>query len=288
MLLQILIEGLLMGGIYAIAALGLSLIFGVMKITNFAHGALMTVGMYAVYVLFTYFGLSPYAALPLAAILLFGIGYFIQRFFIHKIENAPTHNQLLLTLGISIIIENLLPAIFKPDAKSEVFEAFSRSASFGGISVNIPKFIAIFVVIAVTTAVYIFLYKTEVGRTVRATSMDREGALLMGIVIKKTKALSFGIGAMCAGIAGALLTPTLNIDPAIGSTFQLTCFVIAVLGGMGNIWGALISGFIVGILESVTSYYLSGSYSSLAIYGVFILVLLFKPTGLFERRARRD
>lgn len=288
MLLQILIEGLLMGGIYAIAALGLSLIFGVMKITNFAHGALMTVGMYAVYVLFTYFGLSPYAALPLAAILLFGIGYFIQRFFIHKIENAPTHNQLLLTLGISIIIENLLLAIFKPDAKSEVFEAFSRSASFGGISVNIPKFIAIFVVIAVTTAVYIFLYKTEVGRTVRATSMDREGALLMGIVIKKTKALSFGIGAMCAGIAGALLTPTLNIDPAIGSTFQLTCFVIAVLGGMGNIWGALISGFIVGILESVTSYYLSGSYSSLAIYGVFILVLLFKPTGLFERRARRD
>ncbi len=288
MLLQVLIEGILMGGIYAIAALGLSLIFGVMKITNFAHGALMTVGMYVVYVAYVAFGLSPYAALPLSMICLFIIGYIIQRVFIHKIENAPNHNQLLLTLGISIIIENTLLAVFKPDAKSEVFEAYSKSMSLLGIKVNVPKLIALFIVIAVTVFIYVLLYKTEIGRTIRATSMNREGAMLMGIVIKKTNALAFGIGAMCTGIAGALLTPTLNIDPTIGNTFQLTCFVIAVLGGMGNIWGALVSGFLIGLLEAVTSYYLSGSWSSLAIYAVFILVLIFKPTGLFERRMHRD
>lgn len=288
MALQVLIEGLLMGGIYAIAALGLSLIFGVMKITNFAHGALMTVGMYVVYVAYVAFGLSPYAALPLSMICLFLLGYAIQRIFIQKIEKAPNHNQLLLTLGISIIIENTLLAVFKPDAKSEVFENFSKSMTVLGIKVNVPKLIALFVVIAVTVAIYILLYKTETGRVIRATSMNREGAMLMGIVIKKTNALAFGIGAMCTGIAGALLTPSLNIDPTIGSSFQLTCFVIAVLGGMGNIWGALASGFIIGILEAVTSYYLSGSWSMLAIYAVFILVLIFKPTGLFERRMRRD
>lgn len=288
MVLQVLIEGLLMGGIYAIAALGLSLIFGVMKITNFAHGALMTVGMYVVYVAYMAFGLSPYAALPLSMICLFLIGYAIQRIFIQKIEKAPTHNQLLLTLGISIIIENSLLAIFKPDAKSEVVEKFAKSMNLFGIQVNFPKFIAFLVVITVTVAIYLLLYKTEVGRTIRATSMNREGAMLMGIVIPKTNALAFGIGAMCTGIAGALLTPSLNIDPTIGNTFQLTCFVIAVLGGMGNIWGALVSGFLIGILEAVTSYYLSGSWSMLSIYAVFILVLVFKPTGLFERRMRRD
>lgn len=288
MLLQVLTEGLLMGGIYAIAALGLSLIFGVMKITNFAHGALMTVGMYVVYVAYVAFGLSPYMALPLSMICLFLIGYLIQRVFIQKIENAPNHNQLLLTLGLSIIIENTLLAIFKPDAKSEVFEAYSKSVTVLGIKVNVPKLISLFVVLLVTLLIYLLLYKTEIGRSIRATSMDREGALLVGIVVKKTNALAFGIGAMCTGIAGALLTPTLNIDPTIGNTFQLTCFVIAVLGGMGNIWGALISGFLIGLLESVTSFYLSGSLSSMAIYAVFILVLIFKPTGLFERRARRD
>lgn len=288
MIIQVLTEGLLMGGIYAIAALGLSLIFGVMKITNFAHGAMMTVGMYVSYLSFTLLGLSPYASLPLSILALFALGYFLQRFLLSRIENSPNHNQLLLTLGISIVLENTLLAIFKPDAKSEVFEAFSKSVTFMGIKINVPRLIALGVVLSVTAAVYIFLYKTMLGRAVRATSMNKDGALLAGIVVRKTKALAFGIGAMCTGIAGALLTPTLNIDPTIGNGFQLTCFVIAVLGGMGNLPGALISGFIIGLAESVTSYYLSGIWSNIVIYGIFVLVLMFRPNGLFERRSTRE
>lgn len=288
MVLQVLIEGLLMGSVYALAALGMTLIFGVMKITNFAHGALMTVGMYVTYVAFTLFGLSPYAALPLAAAVLYVVGYFIQRVFIQKIDKAPNHNQLLMTFGLSIIIENVLLAVFGPDAKSEVFEAYSASTTILGIRVNVAKLVALFVVLGVTAAIYIMLYKTNIGRGIRATSINADGALLMGIVTKKTKALSFGIGAMCTGIAGALLTPTINIDPTIGGSFQLICFVIVVLGGMGNLIGALVSGFIIGIVEAFTSYYLSGSWSTLVIYVIFILVLIFKPNGLFERRTIRE
>lgn len=288
MVLQVLIEGLLMGSVYALAALGMTLIFGVMKITNFAHGALMTVGMYVTYVAFTLFGLSPYAALPLAAAVLFVVGYFIQRVFIQKIDKAPNHNQLLMTFGLSIIIENVLLAVFGPDAKSEVFEAYSASTTFFGIRVNVAKLVALFVVLGVTAAIYVILYKTNIGRGIRATSINADGALLMGIVTKKTKALSFGIGAMCTGIAGALLTPTINIDPTIGGSFQLICFVIVVLGGMGNLIGALVSGIIIGIVEAFTSYYLSGSWSTLVIYVIFILVLIFKPNGLFERRTIRE
>lgn len=288
MIIQVLSEGLLMGGIYAIAALGLSLIFGVMKITNFAHGAMMTVGMYVSYVAFIFLGLSPYASLPLSVLVLFGLGYFIQRFLLSKIENSPTHNQLLLTLGISIILENSFLAVFKPDAKSEVFEAYSKSITIMSVKINVPKLIALFIVLAVTATVYLFLYKTMLGRAIRATSMNKDGALLTGIVVRKTKALAFGIGAMCTGIAGALLTPTLNIDPTIGNSFQLTCFVIAVLGGMGNLPGALVSGFLIGIAESVTSYYLSGNWSSVVIYAIFVLVLMFRPNGLFERRTNRE
>lgn len=288
MVLQVLIEGLLMGSVYALAALGMTLIFGVMKITNFAHGALMTVGMYVTYVAFTLFGLSPYAALPLSAAVLFVIGYFIQRIFIQKIDKAPNHNQLLMTFGLSIVIENVLLAVFGPDAKSEVFEAYSASTTILGIRVNVAKLVALFVVLGVTAAIYIVLYKTNIGRAVRATSINADGALLMGIVTRKTKALSFGIGAMCTGIAGALLTPTINIDPTIGGSFQLICFVIVVLGGMGNLIGALVSGIIIGIVEAFTSYYLSGSWSTLVIYVIFILVLVFKPNGLFERRTIRE
>ncbi len=288
MIFQVVAEALLMGSVYALAALGMTLIFGVMKITNFAHGAIMTVGMYVSYVSLTYFGLSPYASLPISAVVVFVLGYLIQRFFIDPIDKEPTHNQLLMTFGLSIVIENGLLAVFGSDAKSEIFEAYSKSIELFGIKVNVPRLISLFVVLAVTAGIYIFLYKTNTGRGIRATSMNSDGALLMGVVVRKMKALTFGIGALCTGIAGTLLTPTINIDPTIGGSFQLTCFVIVVLGGMGNLMGALISGLIIGLAQGLTSFYLGGKWSTLVIYVIFILVLMFKPNGLFERRGRSE
>lgn len=288
MIVQVITEGLLMGSVYALAALGMTLIFGVMKITNFAHGALMTAGMYVSYVALVYFGLSPYASLPLSAVVVFGLGYLIQRCFIDPIDKEPTHNQLLMTFGLSIIIENGLLAAFGSDAKSEIFEAYSKSMELFGVKVNVPRLISLFVVLAVTAGIYLFLYRTNTGRGIRATSMNSDGALLMGVVVRKMKALTFGIGALCTGIAGTLLTPTINIDPTIGGSFQLTCFVIVVLGGMGNLMGALVSGLIIGLAQGLTSFYIGGKWSTFVTYIIFILVLMFKPNGLFERRGRSE
>lgn len=285
---QALIDGLLMGGVYALAALGLSLIFGVMKITNFAHGAMMTVGMYAVYMISTYANISPYISLVFSAVFLFGIGYVTQKYLIHKIAGAPTHNQLLLTLGVAYILENGLLAVFTPNYKTLTVGTFDKMIRIGGITINPAKLIAFTVVIAVTAAVYYVLYRTRMGNAIRACSQNRDGATLMGIVIRKTNAVAFGIGAMCTGIAGALLTPVLSIYPTIGETFQLKCFVIAILGGMGNLWGALISGLIVGVVEALTGYYLGGGWSEFMIYIIFVLILLVKPAGLFGKGNRRD
>ena len=285
---QALIDGLLMGGVYALAALGLSLIFGVMKITNFAHGAMMTVGMYVVYMISTYVGISPYISLVFAAAFLFGIGYVTQKYLIHKIAGAPTHNQLLLTLGVAYILENSLLVIFTPNYKTLTVGTFEKMIRIGSITINPAKLIAFIVVIAVTAAVYYILYCTRMGSAIRACSQNRDGATLMGIVIRKTNAIAFGIGAMCTGIAGALLTPVLSIYPTIGETFQLKCFVIAILGGMGNLWGALISGLIVGVVEALTGYYAGGGWSEFMIYCIFVLILLIKPAGLFGKGNRRD
>ncbi len=287
-MIQALVDGVLMGGVYALAALGLSLIFGVMKITNFAHGAMMTVGMYAVYMISTSLGISPYISLVFAAVFLFVIGYVTQKYLIHKIAGAPTHNQLLLTLGVAYILENGLLAVFTPNYKTLTVGTFDKMLRIGSITINPAKLIAFLVVIAVTGAVYYVLYRTRMGKAIRACSQNRDGATLMGIVIRKTNAIAFGIGAMCTGIAGALLTPVLSIYPTIGETFQLKCFVIAILGGMGNLWGALISGLIVGVVEALTGYYAGGGWSEFMIYIIFVLILLIKPAGLFGKGNRRD
>ena len=283
-ILQAAIDGLLMAGVYSLIALGLSLIFGVMKITNFAHGALMTLGMYVAYQASVSLGLMPYLALPLALIVLFLVGFGMQRLLIHPIRNAPTHNQLLVTLGASMVLENLILLIWSPNYKNIAVPGFEKAFVFGGFTINKPRLIAFFVAVLVTCLIYLLLYRTDLGRAIRATSMNQEGAELMGISIKQINAIAFGIGTMCAGAAGVLVTPMLYVYPTIGGTFQLKCFVIAVLGGMGSLWGALIAGLIVGIAESLSGFYLGGTWSDMVIYAIFVLVLLFKPTGLMGKR----
>ena len=285
---QSLLDGVLMGGVYALAALGLSLIFGVLKITNFAHGAMMTVGMYVVYALASGLGLNPYLALPIAMLVMFLIGFLIQRFPIHYIEHAPAHNQLLLTLGVAYVLENVLLVIFTPNYKSLTVSGFEKAIRIGDLTIAPAKLIAFGMVIVVTAGVYLLLYKTQMGKCIRASAQNDIGAKLMGINVRNIRAVAFGIGAVCTGIAGGLLTPIMSIYPTLGESFQLKCFVIAVLGGMGNLWGALVSGLLIGVIESMTGYYLGGSWSDMLIYGVFILILFIRPTGLFGRGNRRE
>lgn len=283
---QSLIDGLLMGGVYALAALGVSLIFGVMKITNFAHGALITVGMFISYLMFSALGVSPYVSLPITIAVMFLLGYGIQRITINPIINAPSHNQLLLTQGLSIVLENMLLVLFTANYKSMSIKGFDKAIRLGEISVNKPKLIAFALVVVASFGVYLLLQKTDIGHAISATSVQREGATLMGIKVDKINAIAFGIGVACAGVAGALLAPIQYISPTVGGGFQLKCFVIAVFGGLGNIWGAVVAGLIIGIVESLSSLMLGGSWSEMVIYLIFILVLLFKPTGLFGKKTR--
>ena len=286
--IQSLLDGILMGGVYALAALGLSLIFGVLKITNFAHGAMMTIGMYTVYALCTGLGLNPYIALPIAIIFMFVLGFIIQRFLIKRIEQAPAHNQLLLTLGLAYIFENVILIIFSPNYKTISVSGFEKALHIGELTVAPAKLVAFCVVIVVTAAVYFLLYKTHIGKSIRAASQNDMGAKLMGIDVPNIRGIAFGIGVVCTGIAGGLLTPVMSFYPTLGESFQLKCFVIAVLGGMGNLWGALVSGLLIGVIESMSGYLLGGSWSDMIIYAVFILILFIRPTGLFGRRNRRE
>lgn len=286
--LQSLLDGILMGGVYALAALGLSLIFGVLKITNFAHGAMMTVGMYVVFALGSSLNLNPYLALPFAMVLMFLIGFLIQRFPIHYIEHAPAHNQLLLTLGVAYILENVLLVIFSPNYQTLSVKGFEKALHIGSLTFAPAKLISFGVVIVVTSCVYFLLYRTHIGSSIRASAQNEIGARLMGINVRNIRAVAFGIGAVCTGIAGGLLTPIMSIYPTLGESFQLKCFVIAVLGGMGNLWGALVAGLLIGVVESLSGYFFGGSWSEMVIYGIFILILFIRPTGLFGRGNRRE
>lgn len=278
------IDGILMGGVYALAALGISLIFGVMKITNFAHGALITVGMYVTFEFCVLLGITPYVALPLVIVVMFVIGYLIQKFFLNPLMGVAGHNQLLLTQGLSIVIENLILVLFSANYKSVTVPGFETAISLGSITINKPKLVAFLFVALISAAIYLLLEKTDLGRAIRATSVQPDGATLMGIVVPRINQIALGLGIVCAGVAGALLTPTQYIYPTSGNSYSLKCFVIAVFGGLGNIWGAILAGLIIGVVESFSALYLGGSWSELVVYLIFILTLIIKPTGLLGKK----
>lgn len=284
--IQSIIDGILMGGVYALAALGVSLIFGVMKITNFAHGALVTVGMYAAFVICTALDVNPYIILPIVIVVMFLLGYLIQRYIMNLIIDAPGHNQLLLTLGMSIVLQNLLLLIFSATPRTISVPALEKALVIGSVTVNKAKLAAFIIVVVVALLIYLILYKTDIGKAIRATSMMRNGATLMGINVNRINAVAFGLGVACAGLAGALLTPIQNMSPTSGDSYQLTCFVIAVFGGLGNIGGAIVAGLIIGVVQSISSLILGGSWSDMIIYLIFVLTLLLKPTGLFGKKGR--
>jgi branched-chain amino acid transport system permease protein len=278
-------NGLMTGAVYALIALGLTLVYGVLHIINFASGAMLTAAMYAVFVAHSVFRIDPYAAVLILAPLFFALGYAMQRWVIGPSSHGDDSNILLVTLGLSIMIENLLLATFRSDTRSiDVPYGFSVIEA-GGLLLSLPRLIAFASAFAVAALLALVLTQTDTGKAIRAVAKEKTGAALAGIDVAHIYAVTFGLGAACTAIAACLLMPTFLVNPRIGNAFTLVAFTIVVLGGMGSIAGALLGGLIIGIVESLSGLYFGESLGQIGIFLIFILVLLFRPTGLFGAKA---
>jgi branched-chain amino acid transport system permease protein len=281
LLLQGIVSGLLLGGVYGLVACGLSLIFGVLRIINFAHGAVMMLAMYTTYWLFALCGIDPYLSILITAPLFFLVGMLIQRTVIEPNRFAAEHNQLLLTLGLALFLENLALVLWQGDFRTVRPTYAGASFMVGEALVEVPRLAACGAAIVLAVVLFAFLRTTDVGKAIRAVSEEPEGAMLMGIDIGRIRAVAFGIGSACVAVAGALVTPFFYVAPDVGESFNLMAFVVVVLGGMGNFVGALFGGFIVGLAESLGATLLPGSLKQLIVFALFVLVLLLRPAGLF-------
>jgi branched-chain amino acid transport system permease protein len=284
-LLEAVANGLLMGAVYGLVALGLTLVYGVLHIINFAHGAMLTLAMYAAFVAHGAFGLDPYAAMIPLAGLFFVLGYLVQRLVIGPASRGDDSNMLLVTLGLSIIIENAMLAIFRSDTMTIRVPYAMSMVELGDVLLSLPRLIGFGVTLLVALLLFVLMTRTDTGRAIRAVAKERTGAALVGIDVAHIYAVTFGIGTACLAIAACLLLPSFYVSPRVGNAFVLVAFTIVVLGGMGSVTGALLGGLFIGVVESLSGLYLGDSLGQIGIFLIFILVLLLRPTGLFGARA---
>jgi branched-chain amino acid transport system permease protein len=281
------INGILMGSIYGLAALGLTLIFGVLKVINFAHGSLLMVGMYAAYWAVLLTGVHPYLSLVIVVPVMFLFGYLLQDILIKPIFKAEKDVRepitvIIVTTGVWYILDNLSLLVFGPQYRNIQDNPLrGKMLEAGEMMISVPKLWGFFAAIITALLVYLFLQKTRMGRAVRATSLDRDAASLQGINQYKIYNISFGIGTAVAGVAGVTLVPFFNIFPSVGVLFDIKCFIIVVLGGLGSIGGALLGGMIVGVIESVGPQFMTATWTEAIVYGLFLVFLFLKPSGLF-------
>jgi branched-chain amino acid transport system permease protein len=279
------LNGLLTGALYALVALGLTLIYGVLHIINFAHGALLTAAMFAVFFAHRLLGLDPYLAAAILTPAFFALGYALQRFIIGLAAHGEDRNYLLVTLGLAIVIENALLYAFRADTRtihlSYAFEVIELGPAF----LAVPRVVGFVVAMVVALMLWLVMRCTDTGKAIRAVAKEKLGAELSGIEVSHIYAVTFGIGTACLAIAACLLIPTYYVNPHAGNAFVLIAFTIVVLGGMGSVTGALIGGLIVGVVESLSGLYLGESLGQIGIFVIFILVLLIRPSGLFGARA---
>jgi branched-chain amino acid transport system permease protein len=271
-LVQTLVSGLLIGLIYALVAIGLTMIFGVMDIINFSHGEFLMFGMYASFWMFSLYALDPLFTLPLTALFLFGLGVVVYQLVISKITNAPMVSQIFTTFGLMLLFRGIAQFLWKPDFRTVEKSLVSGHFSLAGIQVGTPQLTAGAGAILVTLGIYLFITKTRLGAALEATAADKEAARLMGIDSQKMFALAWGIGAACAGVAGGLLSTFFPIFPDVGANFILIAFVVVNLGGFGSIVGALIAGILVGVIEVMGGFLV-----------LFLAVLMFRPQGLMGK-----
>jgi len=280
--LQTLVSGLLKGGLYALVGIGMTLIMGVMGIINLAHGQLMMVAMYITFVCSRYLGIDPYVSLLIAMPALFVLGMIIQKYLLNpllRVETILPENQVLMTVGIGMVLTELMRFIFTSDYKS-VQTSYSNATIFlGDISVSVPLLIDFIFVVVLTLILFWFLNKTDTGKSIRATAQDKEAAVLMGVNSEKITYITFGMGAALVAAAGALLIPVYYLFPDIGGDFTRRAFVICILGGLGSTVGAIFGGITLGLAEAFGATYVAMEFEDVIGLVIFILVLLFLPGG---------
>jgi len=284
LVLQGLLSGLLFGGVYSLMAVGLTLIFGVMRVVNFAHGDMMVWGMYLSYLLATRAGIDPYLSFVVCAAALFALGLLVQRGLVDRVIDAPHEMQILLMLGVALVLENLALVAFGPEPTRVRSPLGAAPLWLGPVFVDIARLVTFVVAVLLTAALSLFLYRTDLGRTIRAAADNTYGALVVGIDVRRVYAVAFGAGAACVGAAGALVSSILPFQPPTGFSLSVTSFNIVIIGGMGSLPGAFLGGLLVATAESLGAVFLSPSLKELVSFSLLILILLFRPAGLFGRR----
>ncbi len=280
--LQAVVNGILTGALYALVGMGLALIFGVMRIVNFAHGAFMMLGMYATYVLFTRANLNPYYGFLISGILLFAVGYLIYLGLLKRIHGQSDFMQILLTLGIGLIFTDGILLVFGADYHQINIPLLGKNYHVGShITLNAPWVVSFGIALALAFGLYFFVMRTMMGRAARAIAQNRYAAPLMGINLPRVQAFSFALGVAAAAVAGGLLLPVFYLYPGVGDQFTLKAFMMVVLGGMGSITGAAAAGLVLGVVESLTSLYWGNEWALAVDFVIFLLVLSLRPSGLF-------
>jgi branched-chain amino acid transport system permease protein len=296
--LQTLIAGILLGGLYALIGLGMTLIMGVMKIINLAHGELMMVAMYVAYWLFTLFHVDPYLSVFVATPLLFLLGVGLQKYLINpvlKVESILPENQVILTVGIGMVLANLATIFFTSNYRSTPVDyatkAFYLSDYWAGspieISLSLSWALSFLIAVLITVALWFFLARTDTGKSIRATAQDIDAALLMGVNVRTMRVVTFGIGCALVGAAGCLFLPIYYLFPALGGQFTLIAFVITILGGLGSTVGAIMGGVILGVFESMTATYVGMGWAPVGRFLIFVAALIFLPGGVASLLRKR-
>lgn len=285
LLMQVLVNGILLGGLYACMAIGFSVIWGVMNLINLAHGSMIVLGAYITYFITTQTGIDPFLTIPISGAGLFVLGFLLQKYLLNYVVHASVFMTLILTFGLDMVMINVNLALFTADIRSITTSYAGLSFQFGEIRVPYTRLGVFILALALTFALYLFMQRTRIGRAIRATAQNARAACVVGIDTKQIYAVTFGIGACMAGVAGSLMAVVYAFSPVVGASFTMKSFVIVVLGGLGSMQGAMVAGIILGVAENLVSGLLIPGYSDAISYILLVLILVLRPRGLFGKQA---
>ncbi|GAB5046532.1 branched-chain amino acid ABC transporter permease [Thermodesulfovibrio sp. TK110] len=283
-ILQILLNGIFLGGFYALISVGFSLVWGVTNIINLAHGAIALLGAYITLFLFQYYGIDPFLSLPFSFIPLFIFGYILQKFLLNLVVKAQIFMLLILTFGIEIFLVNFMTTFFSADFRSVTPEYAGESLIVGDIVIPYIRLAVFAICVLITLLLSLFLNKTWTGKAIKATSLDIDAAMMVGINPAKIFAITFAIASGLAGVAGSLFSLTQAFSPSVAGSLTLRAFIVSILGGLGRVEGALLGGIILGIIETLSSYIIGESYKNAITLAIMVVVLVIKPTGILGKK----
>jgi branched-chain amino acid transport system permease protein len=282
---NVVVAGVLTGLVYGLMALGLSVIFGVVRVVNFAHGEMMTIAMYAATVLFAALGLDPFLCIVPVALAFFVFGYALQSVVINPFITRPEHSQFMLLVAVAIIMVNAMLMVFGPSAHNVQVDYQLESFEIGKILIDKARFFAAMAAVVTATALFVFFKTTLTGKAIRACADNHLGALVVGLDVKKLYALTFGLGAVCVAVAGCAMVLLVDVTPPLGPAYTLLAFVIVIVGGLGSMPGALLGGVLIGVSEAMAGLFVAPSAKGMFSFGLLILILLFRPQGLLGKKA---